>query len=208
MKNIIKGILCAALVGVTAIAAVGCSAEVTVPDWIAQLTCSHENWDEGEVTKEATCTEVGELTFTCEDCGKTKTEEIELAEHDGILLYDKVATCETEGEKMYECADCGKLWKETVEKSEHAFGEDQTCDVCEYTYYVAKVVCGEETVLELKFDEGSAGAALEKLKTVAPEEEGYKYTFTSELPEELELEDVTFTVEKTVIAEDDAETGV
>ena len=32
-------------------------------------------WDEGKVTKKATTTEVGEMTYTCA-CGATKTEEI------------------------------------------------------------------------------------------------------------------------------------
>lgn len=43
----------------------------------AELTkpCSHA-WDEGKVTKEATCTEAGEKLFTCTKCGATKTESI------------------------------------------------------------------------------------------------------------------------------------
>ena len=39
------------------------------------------SWDEGKVTKEATCTEKGVKTFTC-SCGETKTEEIEALGHD------------------------------------------------------------------------------------------------------------------------------
>ena len=35
----------------------------------------HE-WDEGKVTKEATATEKGEMTYTCETCGYSRTEEI------------------------------------------------------------------------------------------------------------------------------------
>ena len=34
------------------------------------------NWDEGKVTVEATTEKAGEKTFTCKDCGKTKTEEL------------------------------------------------------------------------------------------------------------------------------------
>ena len=205
MKNIIKGILCAALVGVMAIAAVGCSASVTLPDWLAQQTCKHETWDEGEVTKEATCTEKGLMTYTCDDCGKTKTEEIELAAHDEVLLFESVSTCETVGEKVYECKDCGALRKEKQEKAEHMYGDDQTCDICEYTYYVAKVVCGEDTVLEIKFDESTTEAALIELKGVICKEPGYEYKFSSELPEELELENITFNVEKVAIETEEGE---
>ena len=200
MKNIIKGIICAALVGVTAIAAVGCSAEVTVPDWVAQLSCSHENWDDGEVTKDATCTEEGEIVYTCEDCGKTKKEVLEVAEHDAVLLYKKLSTCNAEGEEVYECKDCDKLWRETLEKAEHTFGDDQTCDYCEYTYYVATVTCGAETVAEIKYDETSVAAALKSLKAIEGEQDdGYSYEFISELPEELALDNCSFTVEKTAI---------
>ena len=33
-------------------------------------------WDEGNVTKHPSTTDVGEKTYTCTDCGATKTEEI------------------------------------------------------------------------------------------------------------------------------------
>ena len=48
----------------------------------AELTkpCSHA-WDEGKVTKEATCTEAGEKLFTCTKCGATKTEVIAAKGH-------------------------------------------------------------------------------------------------------------------------------
>jgi len=34
------------------------------------------DWDDGKVTEEATTEKVGEKTFTCKDCGETKTEEL------------------------------------------------------------------------------------------------------------------------------------
>ena len=39
-------------------------------------------WDEGRVTKEATTTETGERTYTCDTCGLTKTEEIPMIKDD------------------------------------------------------------------------------------------------------------------------------
>ena len=33
-------------------------------------------WDSGEITKTATCTESGTKTYTCTSCNTTKTEEI------------------------------------------------------------------------------------------------------------------------------------
>ena len=38
-------------------------------------TAAEHKWDEGKVTKEPTQSEKGEVTFTCTECGKTKTEE-------------------------------------------------------------------------------------------------------------------------------------
>lgn len=40
---------------------------------VADHVCNYEN---EEITKNATCTEVGIKTLTCSECGKTKTEEI------------------------------------------------------------------------------------------------------------------------------------
>ena len=45
-----------------------------------EAACAHE-WDEGEVTTEATCTSAGVKTFTCALCGETKTEEIAALGH-------------------------------------------------------------------------------------------------------------------------------
>lgn len=51
-------------------------------------TCEHteevkdkakHTWDAGKVTKPATTTEVGEKTFTCTECGHTRTEEIPMS---------------------------------------------------------------------------------------------------------------------------------
>ena len=43
-------------------------------------TCAH-NWDEGKITKEATCEEDGVKTITCKVCNETKTEVIPATGH-------------------------------------------------------------------------------------------------------------------------------
>ena len=41
------------------------------------IAAKGHSWDDGEITKEPTETEVGEKTYTCTVCGDTKTEEVE-----------------------------------------------------------------------------------------------------------------------------------
>ena len=48
-------------------------------------------WDEGKVTKAATCKETGEKTYTCTACGQTKTEGLEKSEHDAS--YEDCGFC-------------------------------------------------------------------------------------------------------------------
>jgi len=43
-------------------------------------TAEH-NWDDGTITKEATCSEEGKKEFVCVDCGASKEETIDMIEH-------------------------------------------------------------------------------------------------------------------------------
>ncbi len=57
-----------------------------------EAACAHE-WDEGEVTKEATCTDAGVKTFTCTKCQATKTESIAALGHIDENNDDKCDHC-------------------------------------------------------------------------------------------------------------------
>ena len=79
------------------------------------------SYDNGKVTKNATCTQTGVMTYTC-SCGKTKTEEIAKVDHQ----YDngKVTTqptCANTGEKTYTCKTCNKTRIESIEKTAHNY---------------------------------------------------------------------------------------
>jgi len=97
-------------------------------------TLNH-SYDEGVVIKEQTCTETGMLEFTCEDCGYTETEEIEV-HHYLEPEHEKRATCREEGVDKYVCADCGYTKTESVEKAEHDWEDiggssySETCTKC------------------------------------------------------------------------------
>ena len=86
------------------------------------IPASHK-WDDGEVTKAATCTEAGEMTFVCSVCKATKTEEIQALGHDIVFITDAEPTCGKAGEGHNECLTCG--YKEDAQEipatGEHTF---------------------------------------------------------------------------------------
>lgn len=106
--------------------------------WHACSGCSEKideanhTWNLGEVTTEATCTSKGVKTFTCTVCGETKTEDIEMVDHDftGALIntdadghYHKCANCDATDTKVSH-----EFSYEKVDGSVHS----KTCD-CGYT---------------------------------------------------------------------------
>lgn len=111
----------------------------------------HEHDYKEEITKEPTCTEAGEKTYTC-DCGDSYTEEIPATGHnfvDGECEHcgekdpdyhkhnyteeiTKEATCTEEGEKTYTC-DCGDSYTEKISMTEHHYGDDDKCTECGQT---------------------------------------------------------------------------
>lgn len=111
----------------------------------------HEHDYKEEITKEPTCTEAGEKTYTC-DCGDSYTEEIPATGHnfvDGECEHcgekdpdyhkhsyteeiTKEATCTEEGEKTYTC-DCGDSYTEKIPMTEHHYGDDDKCTECGQT---------------------------------------------------------------------------
>ena len=96
---------------------------------VVTVACEHE-WDDGVVTKEATCEEAGELTYTCEKCGESYVEEIPALGHawdDGVVT--KEATCEEKGELTYTCANCGETKTESIPALGHNY-ENGTCTNC------------------------------------------------------------------------------
>lgn len=66
-----------------------------------------------EETKLATCTEKGEITRTCQECGFVEKETTPAKGHGKKVEEETVkATCTTEGEIKITCFDCGKELEE------------------------------------------------------------------------------------------------
>lgn len=83
------------------------------------------SWDNGKVTKKATCTEDGEKTYTCTVCNTTKTEVIPATGHQHKEVRNaKKATCTEDGYTgdTY-CKDCGEKLEagSVIKKLGHAW---------------------------------------------------------------------------------------
>ncbi len=102
-------VLAVCAMSVFAVLASGCSLTDKIKEKIEQARCEHV-WDDGEITKEATCIKVGELTKTCTLCDKTETEEIPLGGHTEITVPAVAQTCLTEGlTDGVKCKVCDKV---------------------------------------------------------------------------------------------------
>ena len=89
-------------------------------------------WDEGTVTKEATCTEAGEMTFTCTECSASKVEEIAATGHTEAITPAVAPTCTAAGKtEGTHCDLCGTILvaQEAVPAPGHCY-KDGICTVC------------------------------------------------------------------------------
>ena len=116
------------------------------------IVYADHNWNAGEITKPASHVATGVKTYTCTDCGETKTEtlpkteghgfgkwekhnaeqhkrscecgEIEYADHNwNAGEITKKPTCKDEGVKTYTCKDCGETKTESIAKTnDHTYG--------------------------------------------------------------------------------------
>ena len=113
---------------------------------------AEHSWNEGVVTTEPTCTERGVKTYTCGDCGATKTEAIDTVDHtygpwekNDENKHKKVCdvcgytacedhswnegvvttepTCTERGVKTYTCSTCDATKTEIVGATGHSFGD-------------------------------------------------------------------------------------
>lgn len=104
------------------------------------------SWDNGNVTKEATCTEEGIRTFTCVNCRQTRTEKLPAKGHgETEVRGKKAATCASEGYTgdTY-CKTCGTRLSggETIAKTEHTWGEwEKTSDATVFAAQKEKRIC-------------------------------------------------------------------
>ena len=141
------------------------------------IKATGHSWDDGKVTEKATCKKEGIKTYTCKNCGETKTESIPKTEHlwnDGEVT--KEATCAEEGVKTYTCSICKDTKAEVIPKKEHSFDEgkiqkEATCTEDGLKIYTCKA-CGETKEEVLKAT-GHQHTELRNEKKATCTEEGY-----------------------------------
>lgn len=89
----------------------------------------NHNWDAGKITKEPTCAEEGEKTYTCQDCLATKTEPVEKKPHTEVIDEAVAPTCQAEGKTAgSHCGVCGTVIKkqEIIPKLAHNWDAGKT----------------------------------------------------------------------------------
>lgn len=105
--------------------------------------CEHKHSYEPQVTAQATCTDAGEVTYTCADCGDFYTEVLPAVGHD-MSSYDMERT-DINGH-YFKCSLCGApgaaaaqehTWVDVVNKEPSCTEQgstDRTCQHCNYHY--------------------------------------------------------------------------
>lgn len=125
----------------------------------ATTECAH-TYDSGIVTKDPTCQDSGELTYTCTACGEKKTEAIDKIDHMyKTATVTKKPTCTENGTVTYTCYMCNITRTETVEKR-HTY--HSTVEV--------KADCDTKGKITFKCDCGA---------TADPQETDYVHDFVS-----------------------------
>lgn len=143
----------------------------------AVVKATGHSWDSGKVTEAATCKKEGTKTYTCKNCGETKTESIPKTEHQwNNGKVTKEATCKEEGSKTYTCSICGDTKTEAIPKKDHTWDEGKvtkkaTCTEDGLKVYTCKN-CGE-TKEEILKATGHQHTEVRNEKKATCKEEGY-----------------------------------
>ncbi|MBQ3015713.1 MAG: hypothetical protein IJD79_02925 [Clostridia bacterium] len=104
---------------------------LTVYYEVAASACAHENTT--ETTTNATCTEDGITTVTCNDCGEVVSSNVtaEATGHQNTTEATTDSTCSEAGSTTVTCNDCGKVVSTTpIDLKDHCFF-DGVCHVCD-----------------------------------------------------------------------------
>lgn len=128
-------------------------------------SCGHTHlFSEMKVLKAPTCTEEGEIEYTCE-CGYTKTEKMEATDHVvGAWETTAYASCTEAGSKSSYCKNCNsKIASETIPATGHDIvsveAKAATCSEVGYKAYEFCTKCNHTTYSEIDMIAHTEGKA-------------------------------------------------
>lgn len=112
--------------------------------------CDEHTWNEGTVTRAATCQAEGEIVYECEECGEKMKKPLEKAAHEEIKCATILPTCEKDGRTSgMLCKNCGEYTVEPVviPAPGHVVqcekGQDVTCESDGVTDRCTCLRCGK-----------------------------------------------------------------
>lgn len=108
------------------------------------IKATGHSWDDGKVSEETTCKKAGIKTYTCKNCGETKTVAIPKKEHSfDEEKIQKKATCTEDGLKIYTCTACGETKEEVLKATGHQHTEvrDEKKATCTEEGYTGDTYC-------------------------------------------------------------------
>ncbi len=116
--------------------------------WINGQDIVEHQWNQMQITKEASCTEEGEESAACKICGEmTDNQIIPALGHDYQIVSETDADCTQGGSVTYQCSRCGDSYEETTEALDHDYQAVENVDATEtedgYILYRCSR-CGEE----------------------------------------------------------------
>lgn len=169
-----------------------------------EVTVIDHKYENGDITREATCKETGLMTYICMNagCEETKEDTIPLAEHiPGEWEVTKAATCTETGEKVQKCTKCGEEVEiETTDIIDHSYGtwSTKTAATCTEAEVQTRTCaeCGETETQTVGSVNGHTPGEWETTKAATGSKKGKKVQKCTECDTVLKTETIPKTYVK------------
>ncbi len=139
---------------------------------IVDVAALGHNWGTGEVVKQPTCAEEGEIEYSCtrDNCGATKTDKLDKTEHNYKTVTTQ-ATCTADGSVVSTCEYCNDVITTVIPAKGHTWADmpeskvDAKCETSgSATYKCINENCNEKNTVVIP----ALGHVYEAKDIVAP----------------------------------------